>query len=1436
MTVPAPGVHRIRQKVSALLLLSLLLLVFPSTPADPSSGEDTVDPERLEWWGGTTVGDGFHIRFPVTVQNHRDHPVENGLVLAEVDVAKKLVEAGWVSQPRSGTDLLRSFELDGGSVRVVAMTDLEPREPGTTHGLLGRFPLTDAPSDDPRRSEVPSTHFKGFLSEQGDTFDNRTDPRLTVMWRVPGVLDPGDERHYVVYLDSTTNRDGTHAPPDYRDVPGGPLLERTFWSGPGTDLSGFVAPPTGQAGTLTVIGLHDDTEVEILVGDISSGTFQKQPPQPVTHDTNPFGIDAYGFRRILISSQGEPTAVRLLASKPVLALADGEGYVPTVAGETIGAEFLFATTHRPSDGQDSLFFYNHNPSPLSDQIEKTVVQLERLEEEGGEWMEDQVVHLTDSQNLLPYTLGSRGEGDPSPGDCSFEPTGRMAVVEPGYARYRARVTEGGPVSLQLQPTRGLTQLPAVDGAPWGTGFWSVLNRVSADGSTCGDVRQHLVYATSPSLTDLGLSNPESSSPLIQPPCDGEHLGDCEDWYPVGPLPGPAINATTFDTTDFRERPIRFHAGGSTALMVAPPPAPGSLADTPLRGPLGGDDAGRGFAGYGSKGGPPLLFAPFGGTSVEARIQYAASGTHETSISLVGGKIEPLPEEAGDPILSYHLESDRPVIVLPRGASTGFLAGTPPTLEAVVHAADYRGHLVEIRSTTGLDPVSASTVPGEPVTYDFTVTNRGRGADGADLDDTVAIRLTDVPEGWEADLSRKTLPLSSGESGSVRLTITPGEDAEPGELASVSVEATSVKNPRVTHAVDTVTNIKRSFDVGIWFDRAEVGPKIDRRSGEAGEPVNYTVVVQNSGTVDDRILLEVASIPGDEPWGVQLLHDGEAVDEIDLEARGSAVLTLSVAPPPDTAQGALVTNVKASSGSSPSATDSVTARTSIRAPSNLSLDLEDPTQWVEPGGQAVFNFTLRNDGGAATVTFDARADRLPGWTEPELSVWLSGNQSRRISSITIDSEEEWRFAVAINASRDATAGDRVTLRLQVGAEGQGQVLGEFLHAIVKPVHRIEAETPPLPLDIPRGGAAVPVEVRITNNGSMDERLVPEAAVLPPGWNLTFPTPEVFVPRNTTQNLRIGLEAPAGTPNGSYATAFAVTSRDGTRTEIDLPVRVGVFAGHALEGPARLEGQPGRTTWTEHTVRNDGNTPLQVRIEATEGEAWAVEGAGAPVVVPPGARATLRIGWHVPPDAPDGVGPHSADVVLVPDAPDLEIVRDPVVVDIDVGRPALRVVSASVFEASAGQIVRALVANDGARPAYDVVVELRAGGEPVGSAVLAELSPGSARNVTLLQPAGRAGEPSVVVDPGATVVESDRNDNVALVDAVESRDTPAPGAWSFLLLSMAALVRRWRDRHGAASPSNGPAMAKNDVHAVPPATGPMLRGSLAAKGGHTQEGSR
>lgn len=1350
-------------------LLALAIALPLPTLAVPTPEE--VDEAHLQWWpaGVTQVGQGFHIRVPVTVRNPHTYAAREALVLAEVDIAEKLAEAGWISRETAGRAVLSSFELDLESVRVVAMTNLFSGGGGA--GSLRAYDL-GLPASDPRRYEVPSTYFQGFLSSGNhDPFDAKGNPQITVTWQVDGVLEPGEERSFVIYFDSLTNND--HQAPDYRTARGGPLLDRAFGPGPATDLIGIVRANPGQAGTVMVMGLHKDTEVRVLIAN-ENGAFEPAPVTSAQPAVIPIGFQEY--RNVFVSN-APGTLFRLIATKPVLAQVDAEGFVPSTKGEIAGNDFAFATRYPANVGQNSIFIVNHNkntpPTP-------TVVQLQNID--AGTTVN---VALSGPGNQFPYTLGTSWT-PPRAGanGCFFPATTEAPALPTQPQRFRATVTSGGPVSIQFQPMAGITPIPAASGEGRGTEFWSALSRTSTVGqNNCPQiVAQYSIYAASPTESRLEVYSPETPSRVF-PACTAN---PCPP-RAFGPSPASTIDGITINTPSLNDRPLNIRPAAPSWLFVNANPTGGPLA-APMRGPLLGAQTGTSFAGLGQT----WIYTPFEDTVVRASVNYASSGLIEQNMVMLSGQAKGLPERgSADTIGWYRLESNRPILVLPRALPPGFMAGIPTILEATLHDADFRGRLVDIRSPTGLDPVSVTTVPSKPANFTLLVTNRGHGAAGANLADPIELSVSVPRPGWSASLSPSSaFTLQSGETREVRLSVTPPSDAEPNDQEFVLVRAQST-NRKVSDSVGTVTIVKSSFGVGLWFD-ARGGPQTKENFTAAGVPADYTLILQNLGTVEDIFRLEHTPAIG--AWAAALTRNGEPVSEVKLGPFGtpqdSTVLKLRITPPNTAGEDVLFTTVRAKSISSPSTVARADAITELQAPSHLVLEVDNDTKFTNPNQEVVFNLTLTNDGdGSDEVEFELRHDRRPGWTTPILFLRDGAAQRTIISNISVLPGGVVPLSIAIKPDASSYAGNTTSIRFQaLGEKGESSV-EDIVYSIVRLVHNVSAEKPAAALQVRTGAETLTFSVRLTNRGNVVETLRPSPGSLPPGWNLTFGASHVLLPRGASQMMTVKLRAPAAVAEATYPVALRFVTTDGNVTLLPLQVRVSGFSAHQVDPLLPREGTPGQESKFEFRFNNRGNTPLFGDVEAADDEPWGVSVPTETIVVPPGATVTIPIAWRVPVDAPDGTTSRKANLLVRPDGGASETVS--LEAKVVVGRADLTIARATGFEGPAGRILHVEVQNTGSRPAQNVLVEVRLGNETLDALLLDEVASNTTRSLSFLQPDAKRGTVTIVVDPANEVPETTEDDNSRTVPdaALTSFEKSPIGSFAALIaLATATLIRR------------------------------------------------
>lgn len=1385
------------KRKSTLLVLCLLAVPIHVGSQADGTGSD------VEWWGPTEEPDGFHIRVPVTVRNDFDDPIQNGLVMAQVDLTSGLVQAGWIHEASGTKERLSAFELDPNSIRVVEMRDLDPTKPGTRNGTLLAYDST-IPGDDPRRYEVPSTYVEGFLhGDGGGAFNHKTNPRLTVQWVVQEEMVSGEERHFVIYLDSRTN--GQHQAADYQSTPATPgshLLENAFWSGPGTELIGHVVPD-GRAGNVVILGIHDDTSVEVQTAT-KEGSFIRAPP--ASHG-NPLTIDEDQSVRLFISN--EPTTFRLLADKPVLAVVDSEGFIPSTNGDFTGDDFLFATTYPQKFLQDSLYILNRNPTDAP-----TTVQLQPLDAAGQPDGPSRCITLSYSSstqctpdgksNHLPYTMGRRASTQD--GTCQFFANPWNLGINPAPMTYRATVIEGGPVTIQYDAVQGISQVPALDEGPLGKEFWSVLARTNypQEPQSCSqsDTEAYQIFSASPHSTSIEIASLERTNRLF--PSQGQ-----EERF--GPLPGgDVLQGLTVNVLDQTDRPLQLNTDEPSWLMVGRTDKD-ALRDVPLRGPLGGGNAGREFAGFNDA----ILYAPYAGTRVEMSLPHSEEPIR---FDLAKERAMLISQASGTNVRGqwYTLDADRPLVVLPAGASSGFLGGVPPTLTATVHleSTAYKGYLVDIASPSGFDPMLVTTTPDEPAEYTLLVTNRGRGVGGGDLTDDIKVCPQDVPTGWTTHLDGATgcttlTNVKSGETRSVRFQVEAPSDIPARAKAFIPVQASSANNANVFDTIGTVTQVRSTFDVGLWFDVVQGNTEQSKVLFTNNDTAEYTLKVRNLGSVENHITLSF-NTPGattnqEGTWVV--LMDGQEEVELTLPPQGTAgnadtaTVPLQITPPDDITEGTLTTFITARSFIG-SASSSVAALTTLQGKSDLVLTPGNTLDWIDPGDEAVFRFTLENKGdGSTPVFFDVQDDEPPGWTKPKVYVPTPQGGRALIEEFVILPGEKRDLLVTVQAPEDALADDSDSIRFHISTNTPGEEQEHFLKAIVKPTHDIQtAIVGKLPIQVDEHSSQVPVTIRLTNDGNLDEILQATVASVPPDWNVTLPADELVLLRNTTdpsgtptQSMEIRLGLPPGISKGEYTVAIRLTSEDRHATLVHIPVNVGAFADFTTESPERVQAQPGKPVKVPVTITNTGNDAITFTATEAAGETWTMPST-ASIRLPAGATTTLPVTWTVPTKTPDGTTTHRFEFMAISDDPSVGTLRRIIDTQVDVGRVDLSIAGAQRFEGAAGYIVTATLQNTGSRTAHDVQVHLVVGSETVDELTLGQMVPGRTYDATFLQPLGSQGAVTLVIDPEDRIVEVDETNNVYAIDEDgESKDTPTLSVPA-ILFAFALLAIGYRSRKG------------------------------------------
>jgi hypothetical protein len=267
------------------------------------------------WWGETDMNAGWHLRIPVSVQNPLKEDLLDAVAHQDVDLRALLLAAGWPSAKQGGTRLLHEFSLDEVSVRVVEYRGL----------------ATGAPDDGLIVGEVPSRASTGVL--QGNlVYGRATNPAFHVDWVLPGALQGGKTRWFMIYLDTDLN--GAKAPAAYDPGSLAPL-DDAYWTTKGTRL-------VGTARNLTLVGIEDGTTARVEAYQFGRPVLVEAGSGSSFH--NPVSLQAGEVVTLGISDT--PLTILVTSDKPVLAVgtdAVTSGPVPSMDGTLLGTRFKFVS-------------------------------------------------------------------------------------------------------------------------------------------------------------------------------------------------------------------------------------------------------------------------------------------------------------------------------------------------------------------------------------------------------------------------------------------------------------------------------------------------------------------------------------------------------------------------------------------------------------------------------------------------------------------------------------------------------------------------------------------------------------------------------------------------------------------------------------------------------------------------------------------------------------------------------------------------------------------------------------------------------------------------------------------------------------------------------------------------------------------------------------
>lgn len=174
-----------------------------------------------------------------------------------------------------------------------------------------------------------------------------------------------------------------------------------------------------------------------------------------------------------------------------------------------------------------------------------------------------------------------------------------------------------------------------------------------------------------------------------------------------------------------------------------------------------------------------------------------------------------------------------------------------------------------------------------------------------------------PAGWEASFSDDQFALNASgspyDNKTIILTLTAPDDADPGTTVDVVVEASQTTNRANTDSATFTAIVGATYDVKIVIDAFQdnIGDVTQ------GDECRYGFYVFNKGSADDTYDLDLVGFPSG--WSFSFGGD----EDFDLDAHTGKHVNLDVEVPLTATLGATTFDVRATSRSDSSSTDSDT---------------------------------------------------------------------------------------------------------------------------------------------------------------------------------------------------------------------------------------------------------------------------------------------------------------------------------------------------------------------------------------------------------------------------------------------------------------------------------------------------------------------------------
>ncbi|UCG69710.1 MAG: hypothetical protein JSV09_01415, partial [Thermoplasmata archaeon] len=455
-----------------------------------------------------------------------------------------------------------------------------------------------------------------------------------------------------------------------------------------------------------------------------------------------------------------------------------------------------------------------------------------------------------------------------------------------------------------------------------------------------------------------------------------------------------------------------------------------------------------------------------------------------------------------------------------------------------------------------DQTSKSVNVGDSVTYQFSIKNTGN------IHETFQFNVIDMdtsPGGggdqytW-VDLYLQSAPstpvnsiyLSYGERETMILEISIPNQGDPNfaELSApldIKIEASPQQEPSVKDSFITSTTVNPIYS----FELKTTAPG-NKKSGEPGDTVSFTLQVRNIGTIVDTYEFWISSV--DE--SIFTVPNPNDISNLDVDSYGTTQATITITSDNSKAlEGTYQIEIRARSQGDPMVVHTLTLNVEITPLGDVELTPSSQTGDGEPGDILDYVVRITNKGNAEDSFVLTLEGTYKHWAEI-----LSISQNP-ISQVTLSATDlpgyftDIIVRVEIPQSGETNASQSYPITTKASSTNTDGVFDTAM------VTTAVEELVDLQLDYAGSGLpekdydpnkqAPKITFRVTNYGNIDEsNITANVKDIPSTWDWYLDNPIITLEPGTTTTFSITFDIPSEEFEGEFNLQVYVTSSDGT----------------------------------------------------------------------------------------------------------------------------------------------------------------------------------------------------------------------------------------------------------------------------------------------------